>query len=236
MSYIVDEAYLKSQTGITQNVSASDLLPYRQTTQDNILVSILGEALFNDLIARIAQEQVIAAASNSNPVVVTTNSDHGFITGDEVYHFPGGGMPELSGVFTITILSDTSYSLDGVDGTAWGVFTSGTAKCWPMDAAYFELWERFKPVAAWYTFHRAIPGNWIKMVNKGLVQKMGETSKSVSRADMQWYAGTVESDANTYRLNFIKWLSDNKSDYPLYDEDCENISKRQSLRGNVFWV
>jgi hypothetical protein len=69
----------------------------------------------------------ISAATNTNPVSVTTGVFHGLNTGDSVTHSGVGGMTELNALpaKVITVTSPTSYTLNGVDGTAFGVYTSG---------------------------------------------------------------------------------------------------------------
>lgn len=68
----------------------------------------------------------MSAATNSNPCAITTNIAHGFKTGNQVTIFEVVGMTELNGIqFFITVTSPTSFTLDGVDSTSYGVYTSG---------------------------------------------------------------------------------------------------------------
>lgn len=68
----------------------------------------------------------ITAATKASPCVITTNVNHNLQSGNEVNIFGVGGMTQLNdkGYF-ITVLSPTSFSLDGVDSTAFGTYTSG---------------------------------------------------------------------------------------------------------------
>lgn len=69
---------------------------------------------------------VIDDITNSNPCVVFTEIDHNLQTGDQVTFFGIGGTTQLNGTNAfITVLTSTSFSLDGVDSTAFGVYTSG---------------------------------------------------------------------------------------------------------------
>jgi hypothetical protein len=69
---------------------------------------------------------IINGATQSNPCVITTVIDHGLQTGDEVNFFGVGGMTQLNGLQVfITVLTPTTFSLDGIDSTAFGVYTSG---------------------------------------------------------------------------------------------------------------
>ena len=64
--------------------------------------------------------------TNANPCVVTTEIDHNLKTGDQVSFFRIGGTTQLNGTTAyITVLTATSFSLNGVDSTAYGVYTSG---------------------------------------------------------------------------------------------------------------
>lgn len=69
---------------------------------------------------------VIDDITQSNPCVVSTEIDHNLHTGDQVTFFGIGGMTELNGKNAfITVLSPTSFSLDGIDSTGFGAYTSG---------------------------------------------------------------------------------------------------------------
>ena len=69
---------------------------------------------------------VIDGVTNSNPCVVSTEIDHNLQTGDQISLFGIGGTTQLNGqIAFITVLSPTSFSLDGIDSTAYGVYTSG---------------------------------------------------------------------------------------------------------------
>lgn len=70
----------------------------------------------------------IASITKANPAVVTTTLPHSFETGDKVSTIFIEGMTEIDNrSLTITKISDTQFSFDGVDSTAYGTFTSGNA-------------------------------------------------------------------------------------------------------------
>lgn len=69
---------------------------------------------------------VIDGITQANPCVVSTEVAHELHTGDQVTFFGIGGMTQLNGtVAFITVLSPTSFSLNGIDSTAYGAYTSG---------------------------------------------------------------------------------------------------------------
>lgn len=68
----------------------------------------------------------VGGATNANPCVITTQQNHNLVTGDQVSFFKVGGMTQLNGnVYFVTVLSATTFSLDGIDSTAFGVYTTG---------------------------------------------------------------------------------------------------------------
>lgn len=80
------------------------------------------DATESDIIRNV----VITAATNADPCVITTLSEHNFQTGNLISFFGMGGMTELNGnQYFITVLSSTTFSLDGVNSTAFGIFTAG---------------------------------------------------------------------------------------------------------------
>lgn len=68
----------------------------------------------------------ISAASQTNPVRITTAVPHGLVTGDEVHIDDIVGMTELNDRdFNITVFDADEFDLDGEDGTGHGAYVSG---------------------------------------------------------------------------------------------------------------
>ena len=68
----------------------------------------------------------ITNTTQANPCVVTTSSAHNFVTGDQVDILSIVGMTNLNGnTYTVTVINTTSFSLDGVDSTAFPAYVSG---------------------------------------------------------------------------------------------------------------
>jgi hypothetical protein len=67
----------------------------------------------------------ITAATKANPVQITAAA-HGRTTGDIVQITSVGGMTQINDkLFTVTVVDVDNVTLDGVDGTAFGTYTSG---------------------------------------------------------------------------------------------------------------
>ena len=85
-------------------------------------------------------ENTITAITQANPGVVTTLTDHGYSTGDEVGFLSVGGMTQLNGNgYTITVINATSFSI-GVDSSAYGAYTSGGKVYKNTDASAFTAY------------------------------------------------------------------------------------------------
>lgn len=68
----------------------------------------------------------ISAATQANPVAVTTSSSHGYSTGDQVFISGVAGMTELNGkFFVITVTGATTFTLDSIDGSGYTAYSSG---------------------------------------------------------------------------------------------------------------
>lgn len=88
----------------------------------------------------LAAADTITAATKANPCVMTSTG-HGLSTGNEVY-LEINGMTELNqAVVRITVIDANSFSLDGIDSTNFGTFTSGTAKLVTFGATAATLTE-----------------------------------------------------------------------------------------------
>lgn len=71
----------------------------------------------------------ITNITQANPAVVTTSTGHGFVTGNVVSIAGVVGMTEVNGNdYRITILSTTTFQLDGINSISYGAYVSdGTA-------------------------------------------------------------------------------------------------------------
>lgn len=68
----------------------------------------------------------ISGASQTNPCVITTSVNHNLKTGQQVYIFGVGGMVELNDLTApVTVLTDNTFSLNGIDASAFTLYTSG---------------------------------------------------------------------------------------------------------------
>ena len=76
--------------------------------------------------AKNAATANVSNATQANPCVITTSAAHTYTTGDTVSFSGVGGMVNLNtGTYTITVLSSTTFSLNGTDSTAFPAYTTG---------------------------------------------------------------------------------------------------------------
>lgn len=74
----------------------------------------------------------ITGVTSATPQVVTTETAHGYATGDRVSVGGVNGLTGCNGIRTITVLSATTFELDGT--TANGAYVAATGVChrfWP---------------------------------------------------------------------------------------------------------
>ncbi len=65
----------------------------------------------------------ISGATNAGPIVITTGSAHGLVTGDEVFIWGVAGNTAANGYWKVTVLTTTTFSLDGSTGN--GAYSAG---------------------------------------------------------------------------------------------------------------
>ena len=79
----------------------------------------------NPGMTSIGTTKAISAATKTNPVQITVTG-HGRITGDVAVIESVVGMTQINTkAFTVTVVDANNLTLDGVDGTAFGTYTSG---------------------------------------------------------------------------------------------------------------
>ena len=94
--------------------------------KDGIISRRLGYELFAPFTHLAA---TIFGATMADPVVITTDGDHGLSDGDEVIIRSVTGMVELnSNRYVITDVTAKTFELDGVDGSAFTAHDAGTGK------------------------------------------------------------------------------------------------------------
>lgn len=75
---------------------------------------------------KLTRNIAISAITKSNPAVITTTVNHGLNTGNQVNIFGVGGMTQINGLVAfITVLTPNTFSLTGIDSTAFSTYTSG---------------------------------------------------------------------------------------------------------------
>lgn len=103
------------------------VLPKGTTSQmdvDPLLEAALGRTVM-DGSALISK--TISGATKANPCVITATA-HGYETNDRVHISSVGGMTQLNDLtFTITKVSDDTFSLNGINSSAYGTYSSGGA-------------------------------------------------------------------------------------------------------------
>ncbi len=68
-------------------------------------------------------DTAVVAATNTSPVVITTDGEHGFGTGENVTVRDVEGNTGANGTWKVTVRSETTLVLDGSEGS--GAYTSG---------------------------------------------------------------------------------------------------------------
>lgn len=73
----------------------------------------------------IRSVKTITGATQANPVSITATA-HGYLTGEKVRLFDVVGMTQIDDVpFTITVVNANTFTLNGINGTAYGAYVSG---------------------------------------------------------------------------------------------------------------
>ena len=85
----------------------------------------------------------VSGAALTNPCLITSYS-HGLSTGNTVYIYGVEGMQEIiGGPYTITVVDGNSFTLDGIDATAFTAYTGeGIILETPVESNQVRLWKR----------------------------------------------------------------------------------------------
>ena len=114
-------AEVKDSSAVTR------LIPFEFNTEQTYVIEVgnLYMRFIKDGAQITESDKVITAATQANPVVITSSS-HGYVNGDEVYITSVVGMTNLNGGrFTVANKTTNTFELSGTDGTGFGAYTSG---------------------------------------------------------------------------------------------------------------
>lgn len=115
---------LTNNTGASGNLGSGALSVSCLDPKSNALSPTQRYGVFLWPDQAVGATPAITGATQANPVVVTS-PNHGFINGQDVEITGVGGMTNLNGnVYVATLIDKDHFSL-GVDGSAFGAYTSG---------------------------------------------------------------------------------------------------------------
>lgn len=226
-TYLVTVQQVKDITVVTENVDAKYIQPHLMTAQSLKMMPLLGKQLLDLLISELATQVTIAAATQANPVVVTTAAAHGFTTADSINIATATGMDGINGQWDITVLSPTTFELDGLDGTAFPAYNVATGTAMRMSAANVTLMPYVRNAMAWHVLARAVPFLWAHITNAGIQTHGGtrglgnsEGGNPVDGKDMKWFKQECENSASGQDQILYEWMDANSEDYPLWQPLC----------------
>ena len=129
---------------------------YINTTSSFISNLLVGNT---NVESTLTMSGIVTAATQSNPALITS-PNHGLLTGDTVTFGDVGGMVELNGNFyTIEFEDINSFTLDGIDSTAFTPYTFGGV--WSQTNFRFYV-----PGSdyCWHRFYATATGQFISLV------------------------------------------------------------------------
>lgn len=100
------------------------------TNSSATAVALLKDTTSNAIVM-VGSTNVITAASNTAPIVITTQNPHGYTTGQIVAISGVNGNVAANGVFTVTNTGSNTFSLNSSIGS--GTYTNGGLSCIPLN-------------------------------------------------------------------------------------------------------
>lgn len=146
------------------------------------LVAVLASISYGANLLASTDTNVVAA-TNTSPIEITTDGEHGFATGDTVMVRDVEGNEAANDSWKVTVLSDTSFTLDGSEGS--GAYTGGGT------VAVGDLLFRWSTVAA-AAVQYAIILAVVLLIARGLAPAvLGLRAPESRRAAAGWIAASI---------------------------------------------
>ena len=86
---------------------------------------------------------------------------------------------------------------------------------------------------AWRVYAKALKANSLRMENLGNRRNKDDHSDEATLAEVKSQVMDADNLADTYLADFVRWLTDNAADYPLYEPGCKKATVRKSSIYNV---
>ena len=117
--------FFRAQGG--KESAAIRLIPFEFSTIQPYVLEFGDEYMrvYKDEALVLESAKNIVSITNANPAQIEITG-HGFLTGNEVFLDNIGGMTELNGrQIKITVTGANTFTLNGIDSTSFGAYTSG---------------------------------------------------------------------------------------------------------------
>lgn len=127
------------------DVTNSVTLPYYPRAIGNLPQIKSGRTNFGDYtLTTDATSWAVSNATNASPIQITTSTTNNLVTGQTVAINGVAGNTAANGTFTVTVINNTNFTLDGSSGS--GTYTSSTGTVY-RGASYQHL--RFGTYIPW---------------------------------------------------------------------------------------
>lgn len=86
------------------------------------------EIVSSEWDAKAGTQVTIASSTNATPIQINTSANHGYSNGDRIYITGHRVNEAANGIWTITVVDNNSFTLDGSVGSGVGVATGLSIK------------------------------------------------------------------------------------------------------------
>jgi hypothetical protein len=133
---------------------------YYNTTSANLTPQITSRST----LLAAATATAVSAATNASPITVTSAAVHGLTSGERVVISGGTGNTAVNGTWTVTVVSATTFSLNGSTGNGTYTVNSGNWKVIPYmqygDSPIHPRHQFWFGASSILAYMQA-PGNWL---------------------------------------------------------------------------
>lgn len=130
------------------------------------------------------------------------------------------GYTYLSTTTTTTTLSGETTTTTTLSGETTTTTTTTILSFSPENEILYD--DYLKMILAYSVYKRLVIDMTYQLENNGLRKKFSDVSEVAEKTELTYVRNEIQNDLDFYKTELIKYINNNRGDYPLYFNDTDS--------------